>query len=87
MTYGIKFKKSSLKELECLERKTQQKIISAIESLTLCPTPHGSLKLTAPVPLWRIRVGSYRVLYEINNDVLIIHVIKIVHRKDAYRGI
>ena len=84
MIYKIRFKKSSRKELESLDGETQQRVVSAIESLALNPMPRGASKPKAPVPLWRIRVGSFRVLYEIQNDVLLVYVIKIAHRKDAY---
>ena len=87
MTYEVRFKKSSRKELESLDNEAQRRVISAIESLALNPMPQGVSKLKAPVPLWRIRVGSFRVLYEIQNNSLIVYVIKIAHRKDVYRDL
>ena len=87
MPYEIRFKKSSRKELESLDNKTQRRIVSAIESLALNPMPQGASKLKAPVPLWRIRVGSFRVLYEIQNSVLLVYVVKIAHRNDVYRDL
>ena len=87
MTYEIRFKKSSRKELESLDNETQRRVVSAIESLALNPIPQGASKLKAPVPLWRIRVGSFRILYEIQNNILLVYVVKIAHRKDVYRDL
>jgi mRNA interferase RelE/StbE len=84
MPYTVRFKKSARKELESLERETRKKVLSFIEALALNPTPANSLKLTS-IPLWRIRVGSFRILYEIQNEVLLVYVVKIAHRKDVYR--
>ena len=69
MAYEVRFKKSSRKELESLDNATQRRVVSAIESLALNPTPQGASKLKATVPLWRIRVGSFRVLYEIQPKI------------------
>lgn len=73
------------KQLEALPRAAQSRIESAIASLAGQPRPPGSLKLKDRQDTWRTRVGAYRVIYEIHDDVLVVIVIRVAHRKDAYR--
>jgi mRNA interferase RelE/StbE len=83
--YSIRIKKSARKELEAVATKSDlRRIIERIESLAENPRPIGSRKLSGR-ERYRIRQGQYRILYTIENDVLIIHVVKIGHRKDVYR--
>jgi len=64
--------------------KDQTRIIEAIRDLSATPNPNGCKKLSGRTA-WRIRIGSYRVIYEIQNEKLVILVINIGHRKDVYR--
>jgi len=82
--YKIEFKKSAVKELNELDSKVIKRIISKIKSLENNPRPEGSIKLTSE-ERYRIRIGNYRILYEIIDDLLIIYIVKIAHRKDAYK--
>jgi mRNA interferase RelE/StbE len=82
--YKIEFKKSAVKELNELESKVIKRIITKIKALSSNPRPEGCIKLTAE-ERYRIRIGNYRILYEIIDDLLIIYIIKIAHRKDAYK--
>lgn len=82
--YKIEIKKSAIKELNSIPQKDIQKIISKIRSLSSNPRPQGCTKLTNRED-YRIRVGNYRIIYSINDDILIITVIKIGHRKEIYR--
>jgi mRNA interferase RelE/StbE len=82
--YAIRFKRSAKKELEALTQKTQKRIVADIESLADDPRPQGAIKLTTS-PLWRIRSGDFRVLYEIQDDILMVYVVKVADRKDVYR--
>ena len=82
--YSIRIKKSARKELEAVASKADRlRIIHRIESLADDPRPVGSRKLSGR-ERYRIRQGQYRILYTIENDVLIIQVVKIGHRKDVY---
>ena len=85
--YVLKFKKSALRELADLEKKLRERILSVIETLSSDPTPPQAIKLKGNLPLWRIRVGSYRVLYEIKDDVFMVYVIKVAHRKEVYQNL
>ena len=83
--YSIEFKKSATKELNSLPNKEIKKILNSINQLIQNPRPINSKKLSAS-ERYRIRVGDYRILYEIKEQILIIYIIKIAHRKDVYRA-
>ncbi|MFI3190731.1 hypothetical protein BCS42_04050 [Crenothrix sp. D3] len=85
MAYEIIIKPSAEKAFAKLEKSQQIKIISVIEKLASNPKPQGFKKLKSVAELYRIRVGNYRVIYNIDNKVLIITVVKIGHRKEIYK--
>ena len=60
-------------------------ILQAVEALAGNPFPIGSTKLNGTVDVHRIRVGKYRVIYEVQGNELVIEVIRVGHRKDVYR--
>jgi len=82
--YKLRIKPSAVKELESVPKKDQSKIVSKIRSLVDDPRPPGSQKLSGDEK-YRIRQGVYRILYLIEDEELIIIVVKIAHRKDVYR--
>jgi len=85
VTYQIKIRKQALKELAELPLNANQKIVKAIESLSTYPRPSGSKKLKGEKEyLWRIRVGDYRVIYQIEEIIRVVEVRKIGHRKEVY---
>lgn len=84
-TYQIEWKSSSLKELKRFDRKVIPRIVSAVGSLANDPRPSGVRKLRGSERSYRIRVGEYRVVYEIIDDRLIILIIRVRHRKNVYR--
>jgi mRNA interferase RelE/StbE len=84
VSYAVNIRLSAQKSLGKIDRQDQDRIISAIESLSENPRPEGCKKLSGR-PAWRIRIGTYRVIYEIQDGKLIIVVIDIGHRKEIYR--
>ena len=82
--YKVLIKPSAVKELKKIPKKDLPGITSKIESLASNPYPPGCEKLAAQ-DAYRIRQGSYRIIYTIENDNLIVIVIKIGHRRDVYR--
>ena len=81
----IRFKKSAEKELERLPIHAIKRISKAIDALTENPRPAGSKKLEGQKEsLWRIRVGDYRVIYQIEEVIKIVEIRRIGHRKDIY---
>ena len=85
--YSIQFTSSSAKEIEALPAFEVTKIFSKIESLNENPKPHGTKKLKGKASLWRIRFGNYRVVYSILEKKLIIEIIRIAPRKEAYKNL
>ena len=85
-TYRIEWKTSALRELKRLDRPVVPRIVSAVDSLADNPFPKGVRKLQGTDHTYRIRVGDYRILYEVCQNVLRIQVVRVRHRKDAYKG-
>ncbi len=84
-SYKILIKRSAQKEIESVgTKKDRRRIVDRILDLANNPKPPGSEKLSGS-PYYRIRQGRYRIVYEIQDDVLLIHVLKVGHRKDVYR--
>lgn len=83
--YEVLLERAAEKDLKKLPRNYFDEIISKIKNLSAQPRPRDSKKLTGSQNDWRIRIGSYRVLYEIDEAHKQIKIMKIRHRKDAYR--
>ena len=82
--YRIEVKKSAAKELRKIPRKVLTRILDRIRSLSDDPRPEGSIKLTNKEE-YRLRIGKYRVLYSVEDNVLTVYIVKAGHRKDIYR--
>jgi mRNA interferase RelE/StbE len=85
MAYAIQFKPAALRQLEKLPRDFQKRIASKIQALRHDPFPSGCKKLFGEPDTWRVRVGDYRVIYQVHRSVLLILVINIGHRREVYR--
>jgi mRNA interferase RelE/StbE len=85
MTYYIEFAKPAAKQLKALSPQEQQRIKSKIDALVDSPRPDGVVKLSGEDDLYRIRVGDYRIIYSIQDNHLLILVLKIGHRRDVYQ--
>lgn len=85
MSYTIEFSRVASKQLNKLSIDTQERIKSQIQELADNPRPSGVVKLENSENEYRIRVGQYRVLYEIIDNILLITVLKVGHRKEVYR--
>jgi len=83
MSYGLFILRSAQKELADLPADIYEKVKSKISALSSNPRPAGSKKLIGR-PGWRIRVGKYRVIYEINDRQKMILILDIGHRRDIY---
>jgi mRNA interferase RelE/StbE len=84
--YRVLFKPSADRALRKLPHDVQRRIVGEVAMLADDPQPAGVLKLTGDENLWRVRIGDYRVVYEIHEDRLIVLVLRVAHRKDVYRG-
>jgi mRNA interferase RelE/StbE len=83
-SYSLVIKRSAAKELEDVPRKDRLRIIERIQALALEPRPAGAEKL-AGNDKYRIRQGTYRVVYEVDDDVVVVTVVKVAHRREVYR--
>ncbi len=81
--YEIIFSQKAKKQLFKLEKNIQERIISALERIRIRPEAYVT-KLVGD-PGYKLRVGDYRIIYEVYDDTIIIEVIKVGHRKDVYR--
>ncbi len=84
--YKVQLKKSAEKALFKLPNSVIKKVIDLLTELEKDPRPSGCKKLTGSNNTYRIRTGNYRIIYSIFDDVLVIDVIKIGHRKEIYKN-
>jgi len=84
MTYRVEVSRHAAKAVTSLDKPLRRKILAAIDALSGDPRPAGFKRL-ADQPAWRIRVGDYRIIYEIHDQVLLIIVVDIGHRREIYR--
>jgi mRNA interferase RelE/StbE len=85
-SYRIEWKASALKEIKHIERGTVRRILNAVMSLGDNPRPDGCRKLAGASMTYRIRVGHYRVVYTVEDDRLIVEIVRVGHRSSVYRA-
>ena len=85
--YSVKFTKNAQKELQRLPKKDRIRILDSLELLRINPFAEiiQFKKLRTNQSLYRVRIGDYRVIYEVHADILLIIVVRVGHRKDVYR--
>ena len=87
MKYRIEVKRSAAKALKKIPKPERKSISKKIDSLAeKLPNPDIT-KMKGNNPFHKVRVGNYRIIYEIQDDVLLILIVKIGHRKDIYRNL
>ncbi len=82
--YSILIERYAQKQIMKLDKKAIPQIKAAIAILADNPRPHGCKKLKGE-EAFRIRMGDYRVIYEINDDMVVVTVVSVGHRKDVYK--
>ena len=87
MSYRIEVKRSAAKALRKIPKADQKRIADRIDSLAESLPDPDITKMKGKNPFHKVRVGNYRIIYEIQEDVLLILIIKIGHRKDIYRNL
>ncbi|WHU57727.1 type II toxin-antitoxin system RelE family toxin [Trueperella pyogenes] len=85
MRYHVEFTSAAARQVKKLSRPTRERVLSAVEALAANPRPQGSRKLVGEQRAWRIRIGEYRIIYEIFDDSLIVTVVRAAHRREVYR--
>jgi mRNA interferase RelE/StbE len=83
--YRVFLERAAEKQLKQLSAKLHDRVVAAIQALGKNPRPTGCRKLTGTEDDWRIRVGDYRVVYEIDDARREIRVNRVRHRREVYR--
>lgn len=87
MTYAIEWRPSARKEVRRIDPPVRRRVIDAIEGLADDPRPAGSVTLTGSPGWRRIRVGGYRVVYDVNDRALVVLVLRVGSRGEVYRAL
>ena len=86
--YEVRLACRAVRSLEDLQRRDQQRIRAAIDLLAENPRPPSCVALQGEVGVYRVRVGDYRIVYEVLDQVLVVQVVQVVrvgHRREVYR--
>lgn len=83
--YHVTYAKAAARALRHLDRPVQRRLADAIDDLGDDPRPHGAKTLQGAGGLLRVRVGDYRVVYEVHDDELMVLVVTLGHRREVYR--
>lgn len=83
--FEIQIEKAAEKQLRRIPDPAHDRLVKAILPLAENPRPDGTKKLSGSTNDWRIRVGDYRVLYEIAEEIRIVRIYRVAHRRDVYR--
>lgn len=86
MSYRIEVAAAALRQLRKLDQTARRRVQAAIELLAQEPRPAGAKKLVGGDGEWRVRTGDYRIVYEVHDDVLLVLVIAVGHRRDIYKA-
>ncbi len=87
MRYTIRIDSKAVREIRVLPGHVQRRVVAKIELLADNPRPAGCTKLSGVDELWRIRVGDWRIVYRIEDRILVVEVVRVAHRRQAYRGL
>lgn len=85
MAYTVELSNRAKRDLATLSAELQTRIVKALRTLEANPRPLGIEKLKGEEHTYRLRVGDYRILYEVRDQVLLVLVVKIGHRREVYR--
>ena len=84
-TYAVIVDSRVQKDIEEFDKDVQRRIIRKLRSLGTDPRPDGSTKLAGEDNLYRVRVGDYRIIYQIRDKELVVLVVRAGHRREVYR--
>ena len=83
--YRVELARRAVRALAALPRQEQLRVRAAVDLLATQPRPPGAMKLTGERRAYRVRVGDYRIVYEVFDDRLVVQVVRISHRRDVYK--
>ena len=87
MKYRLEILPTAQREIASLPPKDRERVDERIRSLADNPRPAGAIALRGYRNLFRLRVGKYRIIYQVRDDVLVVMVVKVGHRRDVYRSL
>ncbi len=87
MSYRLLVKPSAEKDLARLPRPVQRRVLDRLERIEADPRAPGSVKLVGSKATYRVRVGQWRIVYEIDDAERIVFVTIVAHRREVYRGL
>jgi mRNA interferase RelE/StbE len=87
MAYTVELRPSAEKQLDKLPAQLRERIIRRLEELEIQPRPREARKVAGREDFYRVRVGDYRIVYELHDRILLVLVIRIGHRREVYRGL
>jgi mRNA interferase RelE/StbE len=85
MAYAVEFAPGAEREFRKLAREVQLGLRPRIDALGYDPRPAGAKKLKGTGDLWRIRAGDYRIVYQIRNQIMVVLIVRVAHRREVYR--
>lgn len=83
--YRVEIARRALKSLAALPRREQLRIQAAFELLAETPRPPGCIAMAGEKSVYRVRVGDYRIVYEVHDDAVLVQVVRVGHRREVYR--
>ena len=83
-SYRVEFTTAAAKEIRKLDPHMRRRILVGVSALEADPRPSGVRKLSGFDDAWRIRIGDHRVLYEVADDVVLVTVFRVAHRREVY---
>lgn len=87
MAYRVVLRRSAARELGALPQPVRSRVTRIISGLATNPRPPGAKLLNSADRGWRVRVGDYRILYRIDEEIILVVVVRIRHRSKAYRNL
>lgn len=84
MSYRLEIAPAAVRQFRKMDRAAQRRVQAAIELLASEPRPNGAKKMVGGDGEWRVRTGDYRIVYEIHDNVLLVLVVAVGHRRDIY---
>ncbi|HLB11569.1 MAG TPA: type II toxin-antitoxin system RelE/ParE family toxin [Dehalococcoidia bacterium] len=83
--YRVRIERSAERDLKRLSTEELRRVVSHIRALADSPRPVGCRKLSGSEDDWRLRVGDYRIIYTVDDEAKVVQVMKVRHRREAYR--
>ncbi len=86
MTYRITLAPSAARQLRKFDPQARRRIQAALELLAIDPRPPAGLQLVGGLREWRVRTGDYRIIYDIDDQELVVLALRSGHRRDVYKA-